>query len=56
MNNLLRLIKRLIFGASPSRAWYAFGKEVNSVYKKEYGDLIEIFEKISTKEIEEENE
>ena len=53
MNILLRLIKRLIFGASPSRAWYKFGKEVNSVYKKEYGDLIEFFLKISTKEIEE---
>lgn len=47
MNILLRLIKRLIFGASPSRAWYAFGKEVNRVYKKEYGDLIEFFSKIS---------
>lgn len=56
MNNLLRLIKRLIFGASPSRAWYKFGKEVNSVYKKEYGDLIEFFSKISTKEIEESSE
>ena len=53
---MIRLIKRLIFGASPSRSWYAFGKEVNSVYKKAYGDLIEIFEKIPTKEIEEENE
>ena len=53
MNNLLRLIKRLIFGASPSRSWYEFGKEVNSVCKKEYGDLIEFFSKISTKEIEE---
>lgn len=53
MDNLLRLIKRLIFGASPSRAWYAFGKEVNSVYKKQYGDLLEFFSKISTKEIEE---
>lgn len=50
---MIRLIKRLIFGASPSRAWYEFGKEVNSVYKKAYGDLIEIFSKISTKEIEE---
>ena len=53
---MIRLIKRLIFGASPSRAWYAFGKEVNSVYKKTYGDLLEFFSKISTKEIEEENE
>ena len=50
---MIRLIKRLIFGASPSRAWYEFGKEVNSVYKKAYGDLIEFFSKISTKEIEE---
>lgn len=44
---MIRLIKRLIFGASPSRVWYEFGKEVNSVYKKEYGDLIEFFSKIS---------
>jgi len=44
---MIRLIKRLIFGASPSRAWYAFGKEVNSVYKKGYEDLIEFFSKIS---------
>jgi hypothetical protein len=44
---MIRLIKRLIFGASPSRAWYAFGKEVNSVYKKQYEDLLEFFSKIS---------
>ena len=53
---MIRLIKRLIFGASPSRAWYSFGKEVNSVYKKQYEDLLEFFSKISTKEIEESTE
>lgn len=46
---MIRLIKRLIFGASSSRVWYEFGKEVNSVYKKEYGDLIEFFSKFQTK-------
>lgn len=56
MYKLIKLIKRWLVGYSPSEAWSEFGKEVNSVYKKEYGDLIEFFSKISTKEIEESSE
>lgn len=46
MNNLISLILKL-FRDSPSKLWREFGKEVNSVYKKEYRDLIELFSKIS---------
>lgn len=53
---MIKLIILKLFGHSPSRMWREFGKEVNSVYKKEYRDLIEFFSKISTKEIEESSE
>lgn len=46
MHKLIKLIKRWLVGYSPSEAWSEFGKQELAKFKKEYEDLIGVFEEV----------